>query len=372
MTSGDELRRSPLHEVHEGLDAKMVPFAGFEMPIQYPTGIRAEHRAVREGVGLFDVSHMGEYEVSGPDAEAFLQRTTVNDVSKLKTGRAQYSAMCREDGGTLDDLLIYRTGDRRFMVVVNAANRDSDLEWLLSWREEMDVEIEDRSEAIGLLALQGPKAEGVLAPLTSLDLGEIRFYGHASGRVDGVEALVSRTGYTGEDGFELYVNAEDAPGLWRTFMDTGREAGITPAGLGARDSLRLEAGLLLYGSDLDETRTPVEAGVGWMVKVDKGDFVGREVLARQKAEGVPERLTGFRLDERGFPRPGYPLVHEGQSVGEVTSGVLSPSLGVGIGFGYLPTELSEPGTEVGVEVRGRTIPARVERPPFYKEGSLKR
>ena len=370
--ASDELKRSPLHEEHLRLDAKMVPFAGFEMPIQYPAGIRAEHTAVRERVGLFDVSHMGEYQVTGPDAEAFLQRTTVNDVSKLKPGRAHYSAICREDGGTLDDLLIYRTGAEAFMVVVNAANRTSDLEWFRSWQGELDVEVEDRSDAIALIAVQGPEAEKVLAPLTSLDLETIRFYGHESGTVNGAEALVSRTGYTGEDGFELYLEADAAPDLWRALMEAGAAAGITAAGLGARDSLRLEAGLLLYGSDLDETRSPVEAGVDWMVKVDKGDFVGRDVLARQKEEGVPERLAGFRLGERGFPRPGYALLNGGESVGEVTSGVLSPTLGVGIGLGYLPAELAEPGVEVAVDVRGREIPARVERPPFYQEGSLKR
>lgn len=349
----------------------MVPFAGFEMPVQYPPGIRAEHLAVRQAAGLFDVSHMGEFRIKGPGALDLLQRVTVNDASRLEPGKAHYSAMCREDGGTVDDLLVYRL-DEGFMLVVNAATRAGDLEWIRSRTGALEVTVEDRSDEIALLALQGPRAQEILEPLAELELEAIGFYRHARGTVAGVDALVSRTGYTGEDGFELYVDADRAPGLWREILGAGEGAGLLPAGLGARDSLRLEAGLPLYGNDLDENRSPVQAGLGWMVKVDKGDFVGREALARQKEEGVAERLAGLRLTGRGIPRAGYPLLREGERVGKVTSGAWSPSLEAGIALGYLPVALAEPGTEVEVEVRGRTAPARVERLPFYREGSLRR
>jgi aminomethyltransferase len=364
------LRKTPLHAEHLALGAKMVPFAGYEMPVQYPTGITAEHRRVRESVGLFDVSHMGEVEVRGPQALELVQRLTVNDASGLSVGQAQYSALCRESGGVIDDLLVYRF-PHHFMLVINASNRTKDLAWMEEHARDFDAELTDRSDDVALLAVQGPGATRVLSPLVDQELDTIGYYRFAQGRVAGAPALVSRTGYTGEDGFELYVEAGDAGRLWRELLERGGDD-IGPAGLGARDSLRLEMGYALYGNDLDEDHTPLESGLGWIVKLQKGDFLGRDALARQKEEGVSRKLVGFRLVERGFPRPGYALTDGDTAVGSVTSGVLSPSLGFGVGMGYVPTELAGAGTEIGVQIRNRTIPAVVHRPPFYTEGSIKR
>ncbi len=364
----EDLKKTPLHDEHVALGGKMVPFAGYEMPVQYADGITAEHRRVREGVGLFDVSHMGEVDVRGGQALELVQRLTVNDASTLEVGQAQYSAMCRESGGVIDDLLVYRFPDR-FMLVINASNRDKDVDWMRSHAKGMDVELTDRSDDIGLLAVQGPGVAAALQPLTSQGLDEIGYYRFAEGTVAGVQAVISRTGYTGEDGFELYVASADAPGLWRTLLDSGH---VGPAGLGARDSLRLEMGYALYGNDLDEEHTPLESGLGWIVKLQKGPFLGRDALVAQKESGVETRLVGFRLLERGFPRPGYPLTNGDQDVGVVTSGVVGPSVGVGIGMGYVPARLAGKDTEIGVRIRNKVIPARVQRPPFYKDGSIKR
>jgi len=349
----------------------MVPFAGFDMPIQYPGGIRAEHAAVRTAAGLFDVSHMGEFTVRGPQAEAFVQHLTVNDVSRVAPGQAQYSALCNETGHVLDDLLVYRFRDR-FVLVVNAGNRTKDWEWAQEHAAAFDVELSDDSDRIALLALQGPIASRILAPLTAADLDAIGYYRFAEATVAGVDAVVSRTGYTGEDGFELYVPADGAAELWRALSEAGADRGLTPAGLGARDSLRLEMGYALYGNDLSESYTAIESGLGWIVKLDAGDFVGREALAAEKAEGPVRRLVGVRLLERGFPRPGYALVHEGRDAGVVTSGVASPSLGSGVALGYLPTGVARPGAEVGVRIRDRVVRGVTQRPPFYTEGSIRR
>ncbi len=366
--------RTPLHDVHVSLGAKMVPFAGYQMPIQYPTGIRAEHAAVRTAAGLFDVSHMGEFTVRGPQAAHLVQYLTVNDVSRVAVGQAQYSALCNEDGRVLDDLLVYRFEDH-FVLVVNASNRRKDWEWVTRHAGPFDVELSDDSDDIALVALQGPASQRILAPLSSLaeeDLAAIGYYRFATGTVAGVDAVISRTGYTGEDGFELYVPATGAEAVWRAVQGAGEAHGLVPAGLGARDSLRLEVGYALYGNDLSEERTALESGLGWIVKLDAGDFVGREALAAEKARGPAHRLVGIRLLERGFPRPGYPLVHQGQDVGVVTSGVASPSLGCGVALGYLPTDAARPGTDVGVRIRGRVVAGRTQRPPFYTEGSIRR
>jgi aminomethyltransferase len=365
------LSRTPLHAEHVALGAKLVPFAGYELPVQYPTGITAEHNAVRSAAGLFDVSHMGEFVVRGDRALAFVQRVSSNDASKLEVGQAQYSTLLNEDGKLLDDLIVYRFADR-WMLVVNGANRKKDLARVRGFTAEYGVELEDETERIALLALQGPKAQAILARLTALDLEAIRYYRFAEGEVDGVPAVVSRTGYTGEDGFELYLPAESAAGVWRRLLKAGAEDGLLPAGLGCRDSLRLEMGYALYGNDLDEQTTPLEAGLGWVVKMDKGDFEGRDALVAQKEAGVPRRLVGFRLKERGFPRHGYPVVADGAEVGTVTSGVLSPTLGVGIGMAHVPTALAKPGTEIGISIRGAAVPAEVVRPPFYTGGSVRK
>ncbi|MEJ2541528.1 MAG: glycine cleavage system aminomethyltransferase GcvT [Gemmatimonadota bacterium] len=367
----DSLRHTPLHDAHVALGGKMVPFAGYEMPVQYPTGITAEHTAVREAAGLFDVSHMGEFQVEGPDAEALIQRIAVNDVSRTVPGQAQYSAMTRADGGILDDLIVYRFPDR-FMLVVNASNREKDWAWIQSQARGMEVSLHDQSDETALLALQGPRAREILRPLAEPEVDEIGYYRFAEGRVAGVPAVISGTGYTGEDGFELYVPAARARSLWDAILEAGAGAGLIPAGLGARDSLRLEVGYALYGNDLDEDHTPLESGLGWITKLDKGDFVGREALLAQKAEGVGRRLVGLRLTARGFPRPGYAILADGAPVGVVTSGTLSPTLGEGVALGFVQSEHASPGTELAVEIRGKAVPAVVQRPPFYTEGSIRR
>jgi aminomethyltransferase len=367
----DSLRRTPLYDAHVALGGKMVPFAGFHMPVQYPTGIVAEHTAVREAAGLFDVSHMGEFEVRGPDAEALIQKVGVNDISTTAPGQAQYSAMTREDGGILDDLIVYRFADR-FMLVVNASNREKDWDWIEEQARGMEVELVDRSDETALLALQGPSAREILRPLAGLDVDGIGYYRFAEGEVAGVPGVISGTGYTGEDGFELYVPADRAAGLWDDLLRAGAERGLIPAGLGARDSLRLEVGYALYGNDLDEEHTPLESALGWITKLDKGDFVGRSALVAQKEAGVPRRLVGLRLEARGFPRPGYRILAGDEPVGQVTSGTVSPTLGEGIALGFVETAHAANGTELAVEIRGKGVPARVQRPPFYTEGSIRR
>jgi len=364
-------RKTPLYEEHVRLGAKLVPFGGFAMPVQYPTGIRAEHEAVRTAAGLFDVSHMGEFEVKGPGALELVSRITTNDPERLSVGQAQYSAMCLEDGGIVDDLVVYRMGEERFRLVVNAANITGDWAHLSRQAGDADAEIRDRSDEIALLALQGPRATEILQPLASEPLDPIGFYRYVEGTVGEVPAVISRTGYTGEDGFELYLAAGDAVVTWRRLLEAGEDAGLVPAGLGARDTLRLEMGYALYGNDIDRKTTPLEAGLGWLVKLDKGPFIGREALRRQKEEGLVRRLRGFRLTERGFPRAGYPVRFHGGDAGPVRSGTVSPTLGYGIGTAYLPIE-AQPGDEIAVVIRGEEVPGRVEAMPFYRDGSLKR
>lgn len=364
------LKRTPLFEEHVALNGKIVPFAGYEMPVQYPAGITAEHRAVREAAGLFDVSHMGEVEVWGERARDFVQYVTTNDVDRVEVGQAQYSTLPQEDGTLLDDLIVYRFPDH-YLLVVNASNKQKDLAWITRFADRFGVELRDRSDDFALLALQGPRAEEILARLTDEDLAGIGYYRFRTGRVDGRPAIISRTGYTGEDGFELYVDAADAVAIWRRLLEVGGPDGLIPAGLGARDSLRLEMGYALYGSDLDEGRTPLEAGLGWVVKLDKGEFVGRDALRRQKEEGVRQRLVGFRLKERGFPRHGYSVVVADQPSGVVTSGIVSPSLGEGVGMAYVRAEHAKPGTEIGIQIRAQTVPAEVVRPPFYTRGTVR-
>ena len=367
----EPLLRTPLYDEHVALGGKIVPFAGFEMPVQYPSGITAEHRAVREAAGLFDVSHMGEFIVRGPQALDLVQRVTVNDASRMSVGQAQYSAMCLESGGVVDDLIVYRFADR-WMLIVNASNLAKDLAWIRSHTDGLDVEVENASDATGLIAIQGPRAREVVRSLADLDVDDVNYYRFVEGTLAGIPAVIAGTGYTGEDGFELCVAAEDSPALWRALLDAGESRGLVPAGLGSRDSLRLEMGYALYGNDLDEEHTPLESGLGWITKLEKGDFIGRDVLVRQKEEGVTRRLVGMALTDKGFPRPGYPVVASGQSVGILTSGTVSPSLGIGVAMGYVPPELSKPDTPVQVDVRGKTLNAVVRRPPFYTQGSIRR
>jgi aminomethyltransferase len=363
MSEGQSLKRTPLYGCHREAGAKIVDFAGWEMPVQY-TGVIEEHRAVRTAAGLFDVSHMGEVRVRGAGAQAFLQRLTPNDVSKLVPGRAHYSGLLTDRATYVDDILIYRLAADDFLVVVNASNAERDFEWIaaqaLSSGE--DVEVIDESDRYALLALQGPKALETLAPLASPDVSGLKYYGFAEGTVAGVPALISRTGYTGEDGFELYLAPEDAPGVWRRLV----EAGAVPAGLGARDTLRLEAAMALYGHEIDDTTTPFEAGLSWVVKLDKGEFLGRDALVAQKAAGVPRKLVGFEVRGRGIARQGHPVASEGGTVGAVTSGTWSPTFEKALGLAYVPPEMAAPGTPLAIEVRGKALPAVVVEIPFYK------
>jgi aminomethyltransferase len=365
------LKRTPLFEEHQRLGGKLVPFAGFEMPVQYSAGILAEHQAVRRDAGIFDVSHMGELDVRGGDAEGFLQYVTTNDVSRLSVGQAQYSAICGADGGILDDCIVYRFA-HHYMVVVNASNTDRDRDWISQYADRFGTTVTDRSDQTGLIALQGPRAQQILARLTPADLDAIRYYHFAEDTVDGVPCVISRTGYTGEDGFELYLPAEHARQLWTRLLEVGAGDGLVPAGLGARDSLRLEMGYALYGNDMDEGNNPLEAGLGWITRMDKGDFIGRDAIARVREQGPARRLIGFVCTERGFPRHGYQVRIDGQPAGVVTSGIVSPMLQQGIGMCYVPADAARPGTPVEIMVRDRAVAAELMRPPFYRDGSVRK
>ncbi len=356
------MKRTALHGIHTSLGAKMVPFGGYEMPVSYPSGIAAEHRAVREGVGVFDVSHMGEFEVTGPDRNAFVQRVTCNDVGALKPGQAQYSAILTPDGTFVDDCLVYRFADR-LMLVVNASNIARDWEHIVDQKRGANVRLRNISDETGLLAVQGPQAENLLAPLTPVGVAMIPYYHFAEGKVAGVQCFISRTGYTGEDGFELYCRVADLEPLWRALVSAGRGE---PCGLGARDTLRLEAGYPLYGSDIDDSVTPYEAGLGWIVKLEKGaDFTGLAALKRQKLEGVTRRLVGFQVSEpKTVARHGYDVYLDGTEVDVVRSGTVTPTVNCAIGTTYLPAAHAKPGTELQIDVRGKRARAEVVRLPF--------
>ncbi len=365
-TSAGAPRKTPLNAAHRALGAKMVPFGGWDMPIEY-SGLIAEHMAVRQRAGLFDVSHMGEFEVVGPGALAFLQRVTCNNVAKLTDGQAQYSALPMPNGAPVDDVIVLRRSGERFLLVVNASNIQKDFDWLTAQRPQ-GCELQDRSRDFALLALQGPRAEAILQRLTALPLNELKYYHFAEGEVDGQAAIVSRTGYTGEDGFEIFVAPERAEGLWYRLLEVGKEQGLIAAGLGARDTLRLEARMCLYGNDMDENTSLVEAGLGWIVSLDeaKGDFPGKAVLAPQKRDGALRRLAGFEVVGRGIARHGYPVYAGGDLAGSVTSGTFAPFLQKSIGLCYLPKSQAAVGNEFEVEIRGRRVPARVVPTPFYK------
>ncbi len=360
------LKRTPLYAEHVALGGRMVEFGGWEMPVQY-SGIVDEHRAVRTAAGLFDVSHMGEFAVEGPGALAFLQSLVPNNVAKLAENQALYTQICLPNGGTIDDLLIYHLGPERYMVVVNAGTMEKDWQWFSRHAAGGEgIILENHSDATALIALQGPKAQEILSLLTDVDLAGIVYYHCAPGQVAGIECLISRTGYTGEDGFELYHPAEHAVTLWRALLAAGEPLGLRPAGLGARDTLRLEAGFCLYGHELTEEITPLEADLGWSVKLKKGvDFIGREALAAQKANGVSRIRVGLALRDRAVARADSPIWHDDQQVGVLTSGTMSISLGHPIGMGYVPPALAAPGTPLQVEVRGKRIPAEVVPMPFY-------
>ena len=360
------LKRTPLYDAHVKAGARMVPFGGWEMPVQY-AGIIEEHRAVRAAVGCFDVSHMGEFEVQGPQAHADLQWLTTNDVGALEIGQVQYSLLCYPDGGVVDDLTLYRQGPDRYMLTVNASNIEKDWAWIndrLSERAQ-HASWRDVSRETGLIAVQGPKAEALVGRLTDADVTRIAYYHFAEGRVGGTRALISRTGYTGEDGFELYVAAADAPRLWSALLEAGRGDGAVPVGLGARDTLRLEMRYALYGNDIDATTNPLEAGLGWIVKPAKGDFIGRSAIDKVRAAGPARKLVGLEMADRAVARHGYRVMTDSRETGVVTSGSYGPSVERSIALAYVASAQAAIGTELGVEIRGQAKPARVVKTPFH-------
>jgi aminomethyltransferase len=367
-TAASALRRTPFYNIHKALKAKIVPFAGYEMPVQYPTGITAEHKAVRERTGLFDVSHMGEFVFRGDAVVEFTNYVTSNDVAQLADGQVHYSTILHDNGTIVDDCLVYKFADR-IVMVVNASNREKDYAHIARHAKRFGVQTADISDDISLLALQGPIAEEILRPFVDVDLSGIKYYFHSWGHVGGMHALISRTGYTGEDGFELYFDPRFAEPIWNLLVGTGK---VTPAGLGARDTLRLEMGMALYGNDIDDSVTPLEANLGWLTKINKGDFIGRDALAKQKTTGLTKRLVGFTVDDkRSIARHGYPVFYEGKPSGAVCSGTMSPSLNIPIGTAYLPVAGAKEGSKLEIDVRGKRVGATVVKPPFYKKGSHK-
>jgi aminomethyltransferase len=355
------VERTPLFEEHLRLGAQMTNFGGWSMPLQY-SSIREEHQAVRTAAGLFDLSHMGEIEVSGTDAMAQLERLLTNEVATLKPGRARYALLCDEQGGILDDLLVYNLSPG-YLLVVNAGNQDKDFEWVAAHAPAGTARNTGRQTA--LIGVQGPRAPELVQRLSDRDLNDVKYYAFVDGRVASVPCRISRTGYTGEDGFELFCQPSAAVGLWQGLLETGREAGLLPAGLGARDTLRLEAGMRLYGNDLDEQTNPLEAGLDWAVKLGK-DFIGRDAIARVAQQGPPRVTVGLRMRDRSIPRHGYRVLHEGQPVGTVSSGNVSFTLGYNIALAFVPPALSQVGTSLAVEIRGTAAPADVVALPFYR------
>ncbi|WP_282140574.1 glycine cleavage system aminomethyltransferase GcvT [Cytobacillus oceanisediminis] len=361
-----QLKRTPLFEVYKDYGAKTIDFGGWDLPVQF-SSIKEEHEAVRTKAGLFDVSHMGEIEVKGTDSLKYLQKMMTNDISKLKNSGAQYTAMCYENGGTVDDLLVYKIEDDHYLLVVNASNIEKDFNWLQE-HAEGNVELKNLSEDMAQLAIQGPLAEKVLQKLAGTNLSDIGFFKFQQDvDLNGKKALVSRTGYTGEDGFEVYCDAQDAVALWIEILEAGKEEGVLPCGLGARDTLRFEANLALYGQELSPEITPLEAGIGFAVKLNKeADFIGKEVLKNQKENGVPRKLAGIEMIDRGIPRHGYPVYKGEELIGEVTTGTQSPTLKKNIGLVLIKKEHAEPGTDLEVEIRGKRLKAKIAATPFYK------
>lgn len=370
MTANDTtaaLKRTPLYAEHKALGARLVEFSGWEMPVQY-SSIIDEHNAVRTHAGLFDVSHMGEFKASGADALAFLQYLVPNDVSKLASGQALYTQLCKPDAGVIDDLLIYHLSDDDYMLVVNAGNIDRDYAWVEQQSKNFpNLQLANQSDTTALLALQGPLAQSILQSLTEVDLASIGYYHFEAGLVDGVNCIISRTGYTGEDGFELYFAPVDAPKLWNDLLAAGKPQGLLPAGLGARDTLRLEAGYCLYGHELNEQTNPLEAGLGWTVKLNKGsDFIGHDALVKIKEQGVERKLIGVEMIERGVCRSEYVIYDNEHPIGSLTSGAPSPTLHKNIGMGYVVAAHAKIGEEVAIDIRGKKVAARIVALPFYK------
>ena len=363
------LKKTPLNAAHRRLGGRMVDFGGWDMPVQYPAGTVEEHLRTRTHAGLFDVSHMGEIDVRGADAIAFVNRLTSNDVTKLIDGQAQYSALTTPEGTVIDDLLVYRFGQERLLLVVNAGTTEKDWDWIKSHHKEEQVELQNVSVNYCQIALQGPDALRILQTLTETPLEEIKYYHFREGQVDGIPAIISRTGYTGEDGFEVYSAAEKAEQLWDRMLEAGNHGtpqGVLPCGLAARNTLRLESAMALYGHEINETTTLLEANLGWICKLNKGDFIGREALAKQKEEGVRRRLVGFEMTERGIARDEQEVLINNERVGRVTSGSPAPFLKKNIGMAYVPVEFANEGQQIQIDVRGRAVSAEIVKTPFYK------
>ncbi|WP_026954132.1 glycine cleavage system aminomethyltransferase GcvT [Algoriphagus vanfongensis] len=361
----EQIKKIQLNDLHTALGGKMVPFAGYNMPVRYSSD-KEEHHCVRQGVGVFDVSHMGEFMVEGPEALNLIQKVTSNDASKLVNGQAQYSCFPNETGGIVDDLIVYKFEDEKYMLVVNASNIDKDWAWVNKFNT-MGAKLTNISDEVSLFAVQGPKAIEAVQSLTPVNLSEVKFYHFTVGEFAGVQdVIISGTGYTGAGGFEIYVKNEDAEKVWKAIFEAGKDFGIQPIGLGARDTLRLEMGYCLYGNDITDETSPIEAGLGWITKFTK-DFTNSEALKAQKEAGVERKLVGFVMQERGIPRGHYPIVDaDGNVIGEVTSGTQSPSMEVGIGLGYVKTEFAKAGTEIFIQIRNKNLKAQVEKLPLYK------
>lgn len=366
--SKNRMKKTRLNSVHKKLGARMIEFFGWEMPVEF-SGIIEEHLAVRMKAGIFDVSHMGEVLISGKQALDFIQFLTPNDAARLAPHKAQYSALTTPQGSFVDDLLVYCLGEEKYLLVVNAANSDKDYQWIVSHKDDFDVRVENKSDDYTQLALQGPNSLDILRPLTEIELDGMKRFRWNWGMIEGEEVLVSRTGYTGEDGFEIYTLSRHPEKIWSAIMDKGRSLDLLPIGLGARDTLRLEANLMLYGNDIDETTTVLEAGLDWIVKFQKGEFLGRKALLKQKEEGIERKLVGFEIVDKGIARPHYPVYLKGERVAEVTSGTFSPLLKKSIGLVYLPIESTEIGTEIEIGIRENKVKARVVLTPFYKRSN---
>jgi len=369
-TPAPDLKKTALNDAHRRLGGRMVEFGGWDMPVQYPAGTVAEHLRTRTRAGLFDVSHMGEIDVRGRDAIPFVNRLVSNDATKLVDGQAQYSALTTPEGTVIDDLLVYRFAEDHLLLVVNAATTDKDWEWIRSHKQASDnLELCNSSAEFCQIALQGPEALSILGTLTQTPIAEIKYYHFQEGKVDGVESIISRTGYTGEDGFEIYAAPDKAEQLWNKMLDAGNfgsDDGVLPCGLAARNTLRLEAGMCLYGHEIDETTTLLEANLGWITKLNKGDFTGRESLAKQKKEGIKRKLVGFEMSDRGIARDGQDVFVEGRPVGRVTSGSPAPFLRKNIGMAYVPVEFANAGQGIQIDVRGKQVGAQIVALPFYK------
>ena len=364
--SSDNLKKTPLNAAHRELGGKMVDFGGWDMPVQYQAGVIEEHMATRTRAGLFDVSHMGEIWVEGEDSIPFINRLTTNDVTKLVDGQAHYSALTNERGGVVDDLLVYRFDQNKLLLVVNAGTTDKDWDWITANKEDEDVSLRNASPDYCQIAVQGPDAVDILKTLTDTDLDGIKYYHFTTGQVDGVESIISRTGYTGEDGFEVYADAKAAEQLWDRLLEAGRSSSILPCGLAARNTLRLESAMSLYGHELSDDITPLEANLGWITKLQKGDFIGSDALKQKKESGLTRRIVGFEMTQPGIARDGYDVYIDDKRVGYVTSGSPAPFLKKNIGLAFLPVEFANEGQEIRIDVRGKHLTAKVVPTPFYK------